>query len=78
MVDNDGKHGMRYRSGTSDSFPQSGKYKIVVTFFNATGGRGLEVYWKNTAHGVTNRQRIPDSAFMPDSELLGDPPTPTF
>jgi len=75
VVNNDGLHGMQYRSGTYN-FPQAGKYPIVVTFFEQGGGEGLEVFWKNTAHGVGNRQRIPDSAFESAFEIPDDLPTP--
>ncbi|MEM9299075.1 MAG: fibronectin type III domain-containing protein [Bacteroidota bacterium] len=68
VVDNDGLHGMRYREGTYN-FPNAGKYLITVTFFEKGGGQGLEVYWKNTAHGIGSRQRIPSSAFASDFEI---------
>ena len=68
LVNNDGLHGMRYREGTYN-FPSAGQYSMIVTFFEQGGGQGLEVYWKNTAHGVSSRQRIPDSAFEGSYEL---------
>ena len=34
----------------------------------------MEVYWKNTAHGVTSRQRIPDTAFAGEIIIPGNPP----
>jgi len=73
VVDNDGGHGMRYREGTY-SFPAAGTYPIIVTYFQGGGGSGLEIYWKNTAHGVSNRQRIPDAAFVPESVSAGPVP----
>lgn len=65
VVNNDGLHGMDYREGIYN-FPQAGKYPIIVTFFDAGGGEGLEVYWKQATQGVNAYQRIPDSAFESD------------
>ncbi|MEO1053271.1 MAG: PA14 domain-containing protein [Bacteroidota bacterium] len=73
VVNNDGLHGSRYRSGTYN-FPAPGAYPIVVTFFERTGGQRMEVYWSNTAHGVGSRQRIPNSAFVSDFEFPGSAP----
>ena len=74
VVNNDGLHGSRFREGTYN-FPIAGSYPIAMTFFERGGGERMEVYWKNTAHGVTNRERIPDSAFagegvLPDETIL--------
>jgi len=74
VVNNDGAHGMQYREGTY-VFPEAGSYKFYVTFYQGGGGAGLEVYWKNTAHGVGNRQRIPDSAFEKQIPAMGSVPT---
>ncbi|MDW7696045.1 LamG-like jellyroll fold domain-containing protein, partial [Flammeovirgaceae bacterium SG7u.132] len=78
VVDNDGVHGSRYRSGTYN-FDVPGDYPIVITYFQGGGsGRRMEVYWKNTAHGVTSRQRIPDNAFRAGFDFPDNPPsTPT-
>ncbi len=73
VVDNDGLHGMRYREGTYN-FPEAGSYKLIVTFFEKGGGQGLEVYWKNTAHGVTSRELIPSSYFKDEYVLPGTAP----
>ena len=62
IVDNDGLHGNRYREGNY-TFPAPGKYPIVITFFENGGGENMQLYWKNTAHGVGSRQLIPDNAF---------------
>ncbi|MEQ9438326.1 MAG: T9SS type A sorting domain-containing protein, partial [Cyclobacteriaceae bacterium] len=43
---------------------EAGLHPIVVTFFEKSGGQVLEVYWKNTAHGVVARQRIPDAVLQ--------------
>ena len=59
VVNNDGLHAKRFRAGTVEL--EAGLHPIVVTFFEKSGGQVLEVYWKNTAHGVTTRQLIPDS-----------------
>jgi len=74
VVNNDGLHGNRYREGTYN-FPAPGNYKIIVTFFERGGGENLQVYWKNTAHGIgNNRQEIPDAAFGADFDMPGTPP----
>jgi predicted esterase len=63
VVDNDGLHGNRYREGTYN-FPTAGAYPITITFFERTGGANMQLYWKNTAHGIgSSRQLIPDEAF---------------
>ena len=61
VVNNDGLHGSRYREGTI--YLTEGSHPIAITFFERSGGERLEVFWKNTAHGVGGRQRIPNSAF---------------
>ena len=61
VVNNDGLHGSRYREGTI--YLTEGSHPFAATFFERGGGQRMEVYWKNTAHGVGGRQRIPDSAF---------------
>ncbi|GAB4237984.1 MAG: hypothetical protein Tsb0034_13400 [Ekhidna sp.] len=74
VVNNDGLHGSRFRSGTYN-FPAPGSYPIAITFFERGGGERMEVYWSNTAHGVGSRERIPSSAFadevvLPEEEVL--------
>ncbi|WP_169513403.1 fibronectin type III domain-containing protein [Flexithrix dorotheae] len=78
VVNNDGTHSSRYREGTYN-FTSPGDYPIVMTYFQGGGsGRRMEVYWKNTAHGVTSRQLIPDNAFRAGFDFPDDPPaTPT-
>lgn len=61
VVNNDGLHSARYREGTI--FLTQGSHPISVTFFERSGGEVLQVYWKNTAHGVSGRQRVPASAY---------------
>ena len=61
VVDNDGLHGGRYREGTINL--TKGSHPIAIAFFEQGGGERLGVYWKNTAHGVVNRQLIPASAY---------------
>ena len=61
VVNNDGLHGPQYREGTI--YLTQGSHPIAVTFFERAGGEIVEVYWKNTAHGVGGRQRVPASAY---------------
>ena len=57
VVNNDGLHGLREREGTVTL--TKGLHPITVSFFERLGREKLNVYWKNTAHGVTTAQRIP-------------------
>jgi large repetitive protein len=64
VVNNDGSHGMQTREGTFN-FPAPGMYPIFISYYFGTSGtRGLELYWKNTAHGINaTAQRIADTDF---------------
>lgn len=72
LVNNDGAHGTQYREGTI--YLTAGSHPIAITYFEATGGQTMQVYWKNTAHGVNSRQQIPASAFTETVPLPGTPP----
>ncbi|MBB1284478.1 T9SS type A sorting domain-containing protein [Flavisolibacter sp. BT320] len=67
VVDNDGLHAMQSATG-SYTFPTAGMYPIAVSFFEATGGEGIELYWSSAEAGIPTRTRIPNSAFR---EVLG-------
>jgi len=73
VVDNDGLHGNRYRSGTIN-FPVAGAYPIVITFFEKGGGQNMQIFWRDTAHGVGGRQEIPDEVFKDNFVFPGTPP----
>ncbi|MBE7177544.1 MAG: fibronectin type III domain-containing protein [Mucilaginibacter polytrichastri] len=75
LVNNDGAHGSQYKEGTVTL--QAGVYPITVTYFNAGGGYNLDVYWKNTANGVTTRQRIPSRFFNDNLNITSRPNAPT-
>jgi hypothetical protein len=62
VVDNDGMHAMQ-TAGGSYTFPAAGAYPIAITFFEATGAEGIEVYWSAPDAGIPQRTRIPNSAF---------------
>ncbi|UZS00114.1 PKD domain-containing protein [Chondrinema litorale] len=64
VVDNDGLHGTIYREGIVEL--EAGIYPITITFFERGGNEVLEVYWKNTAHGITEKELIPNEAFCSD------------
>ncbi len=49
VVDNDGLHGMEQKAGTITL--TAGMHPIVVTFFQAGGGQGLEVTWQAPGSG---------------------------
>jgi predicted esterase len=74
VVDNDGRHSARYRSGTYN-FPVAGVYPIAVSFFRNGNSETMLLYWKNTAHGIgSGRELIPNSAFVDETPLPGNPP----
>ncbi len=69
VVDNDGLHAPRERSGQIALTP--GSYAITVTFFEQGGGEVLDVSWSNTANG---QQPIPPDGVigaLPDISQLG-------
>jgi hypothetical protein len=47
-----------------------------VTFFERGGSEVLEVYWKNTAHGVTTQQMIPDEFLLIERDSAESSPAP--
>lgn len=75
VVDNDGTHGSQSRYGDY-TFAIPGTYPIVITYFQASSGRRMEVYWSSN-QGL-NRQRIPNASFVDDFVMPGTAPnTPT-
>ena len=72
LVNNDGLHGNQYRAGTINL--PAGVHPITVTYFEKGGGQNLSVFWKNTAHGVVNRQQIPNDAFKSNFTMPGNAP----
>jgi alpha-L-fucosidase len=58
VVDNDGLHGMSEKSGVIAL--SAGQHPLTVTFFERTGGDGLEVWWSGP--GI-EKQRLPKAAF---------------
>lgn len=75
LVNNDGAHGNQYREGTINL--AAGVHPIAITFFEIGGGENMQVYWKNTAHGVTSRQLIPAQYFTDTITLPNAPAAPT-
>ncbi len=59
VVNNDGGHGMKEESGSLKL--TRGFHPIVVTFFQGTGGYGLEVHWQGP--GI-KKQKIPASVLF--------------
>ncbi|MBX6379658.1 MAG: fibronectin type III domain-containing protein [Thermoflavifilum aggregans] len=57
LVNNDGLHGMTYKSGTVNL--TAGRHLITITYFQAGGGAGMQVLWGPS----NNRVPIPDSMF---------------
>jgi chitodextrinase/predicted esterase len=74
VVNNDGAHGMQTREGTYN-FSSAGTYPIFVSYYQGGSSRGLELYWRNTAHGITSAQRITDSDLRPAEVLSSTVPT---
>jgi hypothetical protein len=62
LIDNDGLHGMRERSGTV-TLTAGQAYPIRVRFFERGGGAGLEMDWRGPSQ---SKQRVPASAFTYD------------
>jgi hypothetical protein len=56
VVDNDGNHGNRERSGTVEL--KEGEHDLKVTYFNGAGGMWLDVYW--------SREKMPKQILSPD------------
>ena len=60
VVDNDGDHGMRLRSGRVNL--AAGVHDITVRYYENGGGAGLIASWQGP--GMSSRQVIPPSAFV--------------
>jgi chitodextrinase/predicted esterase len=67
LVNNDGLHAANSATGTV-TIPSAGTYPVAISFFQATGGESMQVYW--TGPGIA-RQLIPDAAFTAN----GNPPS---
>jgi hypothetical protein len=59
VVDNDGGHGLLTKTGTK--YLTQGYHNIVITYFDATGGNEISLYWSNSS-GLA-RERIPKNFF---------------
>ena len=59
LVNNDGLHAPGAVTGTVN-IPAPGLYPITITFFEATEGETMQVYWSGPGF---SRQAIPDAAF---------------
>jgi hypothetical protein len=68
VVSNDGLHGMTEKSGSINL--TAGKHAITVTYFNKTGGYGLEVRYAGPAIAKT---LIPQSVLSLSSDQAGYP-----
>ncbi|CAL1518078.1 fibronectin type III domain-containing protein [Chitinophaga sp. MM2321] len=75
LVNNDGLHGTQYREGTINL--TKGSYPISISFFQQGGGQTMQIFWKNTANGVTTRQEIPASFFADTLTLPAVPVAPS-
>ena len=71
VVDNDGLHGLREQENTVNL--TQGLHPIKVTYFERLGSEKLNVYWKNTAHGVKEKQRIPTNVLLRDDRAEDAP-----
>jgi hypothetical protein len=63
VVNNDGLHAMLFTGGWY-TFPAAGAYPIAITFFEATGDEGIEVYWTAPHADIHTRTLIPNRVFM--------------
>ncbi len=59
VVDNDGLHGMKEKSGVVPL--QAGYHEILVRYFNGAGGNDLKVEWESA---LLPKQAIPESALF--------------
>jgi len=59
VVDNDGLHGMREKSGIVAL--SAGHHELLVRYFEKTGGDDLEVLWESEKMA---KQKIPASALF--------------
>jgi large repetitive protein len=59
VVDNDGAHSLQSRTGSK--FLTQGYHNIVITYFEATSGNEMHLWWSNTS-GLA-RERIPKNFF---------------
>lgn len=59
-VNNDGSHSSQFRTGNATL--QQGYNSVIITFFENAGGEEMQVWWTNTAAGIT-RERIPKGYF---------------
>ncbi len=66
VIDHDGPHGMTEKTGKIDL--TAGRHPIVVTYFNATGGFGLDLQWSGP--GMSKRPIAAESL-----SVAGDEPT---
>lgn len=58
VVDNDGLHGMRLRTGRVAL--REGLHRVRIDWFNSVSGSGLEVWWQSD---TIRRAKVPDSAW---------------
>ena len=70
LVDNDGLHSMRAKSGTK--YLTAGMHAIYVTFFERGGGAGLIVRWASpgSAKGILPVIKRTQSAIIPNAALF--------
>lgn len=73
LVDNDGLHGVQYKSGTVTLQP--GIYPISAAFFEQGGDQVMQVYWTCSAlYGDNNRHQITDDYFTDNTGSTGSVP----
>lgn len=73
LVDNDGLHGVQYKSGTVTLQP--GIYPISAAFFEQGGDQVMQVYWTCSAlYGDNNRHQITDNYFADNTGSAGSVP----
>ncbi|MCC6288582.1 MAG: fibronectin type III domain-containing protein [Chitinophagaceae bacterium] len=72
LVSDDGTHAAQYKETTISL--TAGVYPIAVAYFQATGGRTIELSWKNP-QSSGNYVSIPDSVFVEASVAATNIPT---
>jgi len=74
VVNNDGLHSTLTKS-QNYQFPQAGMYPFRVEYYNETGGAVLNVTWQRNSAPQFATSAIPDSAFIENVDLAGNPPS---
>ncbi|MCW3465412.1 fibronectin type III domain-containing protein [Chitinophaga nivalis] len=71
-IDHGGPHGTTSKEATLNL--TAGIYPFTATYFQQSGGQAMDVYWKNTANGITTAKSIAPEFFRESIAVPGNPP----